>query len=150
VANIVEVLEETDWVEEEVLSTQLVGGHESDDEEYFHSLPKAESFTNSGFIESHVGLKFDESAESKEEVLICYSSTVKFHLIPQPLFVMVTGHFWGKFYRIDVVFMIDMGLELNLMAQEFYDKTNLAIDLNGMCWSLKGINGWPVPLGGCI
>ena len=46
--------------------------------------------------------------------------------------------------------MIDTGSELNLMSQEFYDKTNLAIDLDGTRWSLKGINGWPVPLGGCV
>ena len=70
--------------------------------------------------------------------------------MPQPLFAMVMGHFQGKFAGIDVVFMIDMGSELNLMAQEFYDKTNLAIDLDGTRWSLKGINGWPVPLGGCV
>ena len=24
------------------------------------------------------------------------------------------------------------------------------MDLDGMCWSLKGINGRPVPLGGCV
>jgi len=63
---------------------------------------------------------------------------------------MVTGHFRGKFSGLDIVFMIDTGSELNLMLQEFYDKTNLAIDLDGTCWSLKGINGWPVPLGGCM
>jgi len=46
--------------------------------------------------------------------------------------------------------MIDMGSELNLMSLEFYEKTLLAIDLDRTHWSLKGINGWPVPLGGCI
>ena len=76
-ANVIEVLKEADWVEEEVLLTELVGGYESDDKEYFCSLPEAESFTNSGFIESHVSLEFNESAESKEEVLICYASAVK-------------------------------------------------------------------------
>ena len=63
---------------------------------------------------------------------------------------MVTGCFRGKFAGLDVVFMIDTGSELNLMSQDFYDKTNLAIDLNGTRWSLKGINGRPVPLGGCV
>jgi len=33
VANVVEVLEEVDWDEE--LTTELTGGYESDDEEYF-------------------------------------------------------------------------------------------------------------------
>jgi len=46
--------------------------------------------------------------------------------------------------------MIDTGSELNLMAKEFYDRMNLAIDLDGMCWSLNGINGHPVPLGSCV
>ena len=46
--------------------------------------------------------------------------------------------------------MIDMGSELNLMSLEFYEKTSLAIDLDRMRWSLKGINGRPVPLGGCV
>lgn len=63
---------------------------------------------------------------------------------------MVTGRFKGKFAGIDAVFMIDTGSELNLIAQEFYDRTNLAIDLDGTRWSLKGINGRPVPLGGCV
>ena len=49
-----------------------------------------------------------------------------------------------------MIFMIDTGSELNLMAKEFYDRTSLAIDLDGTRWSLKGINGRPVPLGGCV
>ena len=63
---------------------------------------------------------------------------------------MVTGHFRGKFAGFDVIFMIDMGSELNLMSLEFYEKTSLAIDLDGTRWSLKGINGRPVPLGSCV
>ena len=150
VANVVEVLEEVEWEEEEVSLSSLAKGYESDDEEYYRSLPKAESSTNSGFIESRLGLEFDESSESKEEIMIRYASAVKIHIIPQPLFAMVTGRFRGKFAGLDVVFMIDTGSELNLMSQEFYDKTNLAIDLDGTRWSLKGINGRPVPLGGCV
>jgi len=46
--------------------------------------------------------------------------------------------------------MVDTGAELNLMSQEFYNQTSMAIDLDRMCWSLKGINGRPVPLGGCV
>jgi len=150
VANVVEVLEETDWAEEEISSPELAGGYDSDDEDYYRSLPEAESFTNSGFIESRIGLKFDESTESKEEILIRYASAVKIHLTPQPLFAMVTGRFQGKFAGLDVVFMVNTGSELNLMSQEFYDGTRLAIDLDGTRWSLKGINGRPVPLGGCV
>jgi len=112
--------------------------------------PVLPSVTNSSFVESRVGLEFDESSESKEEIMICYASMVKIHPTPQPLFAMVTGCFKGKFSGKDVIFMIDTGSKLNLMAKEFYDRTNLAIDLDGTCWSLKGINGHPVPLGGCV
>jgi len=150
VANIVEVLEETEWAEEEISSPELTGGYESDNEDYFHSLPAAESYTNSSFIESHIGLEFDESTESKEEILICYASAVKIHLMLQLLFAMVTGCFRGKLAGLNVVFMVDTGSELNLMSQEFYNRTSLAIDLDGMRWSLKGINRWPVSLGRCV
>ena len=141
VANIVEVLEEAEWDEENATLTELAGGYDSDDEDFYNTLPTAESFSNAGFIKSRVGLEFDESKESKENILIRYASAVKIHLSPQPLFAMVTGRFKGKFAGIDAVFMIDTGSELNLIAQEFYDRTNLAIDLDGTRWSLKGING---------
>ena len=150
VANVVEVLEETEWTEGDASTSDLAGGYESDDEEFYRSLPVAESSTNSGFIESRVGLEFNESIETKEDILIRYASAVKIHPTPQPLFAMVTGRFKGKFAGVDVIFMIDTGSELNLMAKEFYDRTNLAIDLDGTRWSLKGINGRPVPLGGCV
>ena len=150
VASIVEVLEDVEWDEENAMQTELAGGYDSDDEDFYNTLPTAESFSNAGFIESRVGLEFDESKESKESILVRYASAVKIHLSPQPLFAMVTGRFKGKFAGFDAVFMIDTGSELNLIAQEFYDRTNLAIDLDGTRWSLKGINGRPVPLGGCV
>jgi len=150
VANVVEILEETDWDEEGVAS-ELAGGYESDDDEhYFRSLPTADTSTSSGYIESRIGLEFNEATESKEEIMIRYASAVKMHLTPQPLFAMITGRFRGKFAGLDVIFMVDTGSELNLMSQEFYDRTSLAIDLDGTRWSLKGINGRPVPLGGCV
>jgi len=121
VANIVEVLEETELPEEYVTSSDLASGYESDNEDYYHSLPEAESLTNSGFIESRIGLEFDESTESKEDIMIHYMSAVKIHITLQPLFAMVTGCFQGMFARLYIVFMIDTGYELNLMAQEFYN-----------------------------
>ena len=149
-ANVVEVLEEAEWAEEELSSTDLAGGYESDDEDFYRSLPATESFTNSSFVKSCVDLEFNESSESKEEIMIHYASMVKIHPTPQPLFAMVTRWFKGKFAGKDVIFMIDTGSELNLMAKEFYDRTGLAIDLDSTRWSLKGINGQPVPLSGCV
>jgi len=145
---VVEVLEKEDWDEE--LTMELAGGYESDDEEYFRSLLVADTSTNLGYVESRIGLEFDEATEDKEEIMIRYASAVKIHLTPQPLFAMITGRFKGKFAGLEVIFMVDTGSELNLMSQEFYNRTSLAIDLDGTCWSLKGINGRPVPLGGCV
>jgi len=150
VANVVKVLEEAEWAEEEISSTDLAGGYDFDDEDFYCSLPATESFTNSSFVESHVGLEFDGSSQSKEEIMIHYTSMVKIHPTPQPLFTIVTGCFKGKFAGKDIIFMIDTGSELNLMAKEFYDRTNLAINLDGTCWSLKGINRHPVPLSSCV
>ena len=118
-----------------------------DDEEFYQSLPVADISTSAGYVESCIGLEFDEVTENKEEIMIQYISAVKIHLTPQPLFVMITGRFRGKFAGLDVVFMVDTGSELNLMSQEFYNQTSMVIDLDGTCWSLKGINGWLVPLG---
>ena len=140
-ASIVEILED-----EDDYASELVGGY--DDE---LSYPSSESaYTNTGYVESCIGLEFDEATEDKEEIMTRYASAVKIHPTPQPLFAMVTGRFRGKFAGFDVIFMIDTGSELNLMSLEFYEKTSLAIDLDGMRWSLKGINGRPVPLGGCV
>ena len=144
-ANIVEVLEEEDEYEEEY-SSALAGGY---DEELSYSSPE-EVYTDAAYVESRIGLQFDKATESKEEIMIRYASAVKIHPTPQPLFAMVTGRFRGKFAGLDVIFMIDTGSELNLMSLEFYEKTSLAIDLDSTRWSLKGINGWPVPLGGCV
>ena len=46
VVNVIEVLEEAEWAEEETSSTDLVGGYDSDDEDFYRSLPATESFTN--------------------------------------------------------------------------------------------------------
>ena len=56
------------------------------------------------------------------------------HLMAQPLFAIITGGFRGKFAGLDIIFMVDTGSELNLMSQEFYHRTSLAIDLDGTCW----------------
>lgn len=63
---------------------------------------------------------------------------------------MVTGCFPGTFSSVSVSFMVDTGSELSLISRDCYSKSNLPVDLDGTRWSLKGIHGWPVPLGGCI
>ncbi|KAF8225297.1 hypothetical protein L208DRAFT_1306864, partial [Tricholoma matsutake] len=75
------------------------------------------------------------------------SSAIKIHT--SPLFAMTTGCFEGKIAGRPVIFMVDTGLELNLVSDELYRQTNLPLDVNGARWSLKGINGGAVPLMGC-
>jgi len=68
VTNVVEALEEVDWDEE--LMTELTGGYEPNNEEYFQSLPMANISMNLGYVESHIGLEFNKVTESKEEIMI--------------------------------------------------------------------------------
>jgi len=69
VANVVEVLEEADWEEEE-LTSELVGGYNSDDEEFYQSLSVADISASAGYVELRIGLEFDEVMENKEEIMI--------------------------------------------------------------------------------
>jgi hypothetical protein len=64
-------------------------------------------------------------------------------------FAMSTGRFEGTFGGIRVSFMIDSGSELNLVSQNVFEQANLPLDADGTRWSLRGINGDPVPLLGC-
>ncbi|KAF8237356.1 hypothetical protein L208DRAFT_1247855 [Tricholoma matsutake] len=45
--------------------------------------------------------------------------------------------------------MIDTSAELNVISDDLYRQTNLALDVDGAHWSLKGINSDTVPLVGC-
>ncbi|KAF8055958.1 hypothetical protein FPV67DRAFT_1678906 [Lyophyllum atratum] len=103
-----------------------------------------------GMINSRVAMTFDTGRDTEDSVLERYAHAVKIHYEPVPLFAMVTGRFNGKFGGVDVSFMIDTGSELNLVSRDVYTSTGLPIDLDGTRWSLKGINGNPVPLGGCV
>jgi hypothetical protein len=99
------------------------------------------------FTNSELLLTYDEDTEDVNDILLRYSSAVKIHT--NPLFAMTTGRFEGKLGDRQVVFMVDTGSELNLISDELYRQTNLALDVDGARWSLKGINGGAVPLVGC-
>ena len=79
--NIVEVLDEEEY------SLALAGGY---DEELSYSLPE-DVYSDAAYVQSCIGLEFDEAMESKEEIMIRYASAVKIHPMPQLLFAMVTG-----------------------------------------------------------
>ena len=56
------------------------------DEELSYSSPE-EVYTDAAYVQSRIGLQFDEATESKEEIMIRYASAVKIHPTPQPLIV---------------------------------------------------------------
>jgi Aspartyl protease len=68
---------------------------------------------------------------------------------PSRFFAMTTGRFEGKFSDVPVSFMVDSGSELNLIPEEIYNRTKVALDVDGSRWSLKGVHGAAVPLKGC-
>jgi Aspartyl protease len=68
---------------------------------------------------------------------------------PNRFFAMTTGRFEGKFADTPVSFMIDSGSELNLIPEEIYNQTRVALDVDGSRWSLRGVHGAAVPLKGC-
>jgi Aspartyl protease len=68
---------------------------------------------------------------------------------PSRFFAMATGRFEGKFADVPVYFMIDSGSELNLIPEEVYNQTQVALDVDGSRWALRGVHGAAVPLKGC-
>ncbi|KAF8064146.1 hypothetical protein FPV67DRAFT_1671894 [Lyophyllum atratum] len=95
--------------------------------------------------ESRVQVDYHPDEDDEDDIYRRYAAAIKIHV--QPLYAMVTGRFEGKFGNVPVYFMVDTGSELNLITSGLYDQTNLALDLDGTRWSLKGINGNPVQLG---
>ncbi|GLB40078.1 hypothetical protein LshimejAT787_0705880 [Lyophyllum shimeji] len=117
---------------------------DSDDEEEYEAIFSPTIVKS----ESRVQVDYDPNVDDEDDIYARYASAVRMHV--QPLYAMVTGRFRGKFAGQWVFFMVDCGSELNIVGTELYEKTTLPIDLDGTRWSLKGINGGPVPLGGCL
>lgn len=97
--------------------------------------------------ENDLQLSYDET-EDVNAILTRYVSAIKVNV--SPLFAMTTGRFEGTLGNKNVTFMVDTGSELNLISDSFYRTTSMPLDLDGSRWSLKGINGGPVPLMGCV
>ncbi|SJL10028.1 uncharacterized protein ARMOST_13410 [Armillaria ostoyae] len=64
-------------------------------------------------------------------------------------FAMATGSFHLTINGTDFTAMIDTGSELNLATVSLPGRCGLAVDFEGMKWSLKGIHGDPERLSGC-
>ncbi|RDB30943.1 hypothetical protein Hypma_004877 [Hypsizygus marmoreus] len=103
-----------------------------------------------GFRHSQVQVDYDPRTDTEDAIFDRYASAVKIHKEPLPLFAMVVGRFKGTFGGVTVNFMVDTGSELNLVSNDLYQKTGLPIDMDGTRWSLKGIHGNAVRLGGCV
>ncbi|KAF9800796.1 hypothetical protein IEO21_10296 [Rhodonia placenta] len=59
---------------------------------------------------------------------------------------MACGVLEGKFGSEQETFLIDSGSELNLVTWRVWEQSCVDMDSDGSRWSLKGINGDPVPL----
>ncbi|KAJ6474126.1 hypothetical protein C8R45DRAFT_1160278 [Mycena sanguinolenta] len=64
-------------------------------------------------------------------------------------FAMTTGSMTVTIGGVDFTAMIDCGSELNLAGKSVPMRASLAVDFEGMKWSLKGIHGNPEQLQGC-
>ncbi|OSX64611.1 hypothetical protein POSPLADRAFT_1053421 [Postia placenta MAD-698-R-SB12] len=61
-------------------------------------------------------------------------------------YAMACGVLEGKFGSEQVTFLINSGSELNLITRRVWEQSGVDMDSDGSRWSLKGINGDPVPL----
>lgn len=64
-------------------------------------------------------------------------------------YAMACGFLHGKFGTEQVTFLVDSGSELNLITRRIWEQAGVDMDEDGSRWSLRGINGDPVPLLGC-
>lgn len=77
-----------------------------------------------------------------------YSSAVA--RVPEKrFFAMTTGSMTVTIGGVEFSAMIDCGSELNLAGKSVPTRASLAVDFEGMKWSLKGIHGGPEQLQGC-
>ena len=94
-------------------------------------------------------VEFDASVTMPKDIFTWYALAVRL-IAPTPLFAMVTGWFSETFAGVNISLMVDTSSELNLIFHRCYNLISLPIDLDGTRWSLKGIHGCPVPLGGYV
>ena len=136
-----------EYTSKPVTVTTLDDDRFSEHDHVHHDNSSVNRRLTNGFANSELLLSYDEETEDVNDILLQYSSVVKIHT--NPLFAMTTGRFGGILAGHNVMFMIDTGSELNLISDNLFRQTNLALDVDGAQWSLKGINCSAVPLVGC-
>lgn len=101
------------------------------------------------FVSANTQLSFDSSNDVILNVATHYANSAVPVDIPNTL-AFTTGRFEARMAGHKVTFMIDTGSELNLISEAFYRRTSLPMELDGVRWSLKGVNGDAVPLVGLL
>jgi hypothetical protein len=157
-----------DSVQEKVLSTMItmplreVLAISADLQKRFTALTKTRrEYVSDTTVKANVGELEDDDEELRPgQAMLSYDNMDDVASIadryvgavavsPNRFFAMTTGRFEGKFADIPVSFMIDSGSELNLIPEEIYNQTKVALDVDGSHWSLRGVHGAAVPLKGC-
>ena len=91
----------------------------------------------------------DEEEEEEEVQEPYYVRKASAQMDPYRFLAMATGKFTGHVGSQEVEMLIDTGSELNLMSADIQTDLNLPMDPTVFKnWTLKGINGSPVPLKG--
>ncbi|KAE9383636.1 hypothetical protein BT96DRAFT_951159, partial [Gymnopus androsaceus JB14] len=88
-----------------------------------------------------------EDAPRLKNFLVKYSSAV---VAQDKLYAMVTGVFNVTINGLKFRAMINTGSELTIGSRGFFEKARLPLEIEGMKWSLKDVNGGVKPLMGVL
>ncbi|KIL54697.1 hypothetical protein M378DRAFT_18643 [Amanita muscaria Koide BX008] len=102
------------------------------------------------FIPSSMQISFDGSQSVKDSFAAKYSFSAMLDTPLPNILAWTTGRFVATLGGHKVEFMVDTGSELNLISDSFFRRTNMALEIDGVRWSLKGINGGAVPMVGLL
>ncbi|KIL56982.1 hypothetical protein M378DRAFT_16606 [Amanita muscaria Koide BX008] len=102
------------------------------------------------FIPSSMQISFDGSQTVKDSFAAKYSFSAMLDTPLPNILAWTTGRFVATLGGHKVEFMVDTGSELNLISDSFFRRTNMALEIDGVRWSLKGINGGAVPMVGLL
>ncbi|KAF8689431.1 hypothetical protein AX14_003324 [Amanita brunnescens Koide BX004] len=64
--------------------------------------------------------------------------------------VNIMMHYANSAMTVDIPNTLAFTTELNLISESFFQRSNIPMEVNGMWWSLKGVNGNAVPVVGLL
>ena len=100
--------------------------------------------SNAPFVPASVQLSFD-SNNDMVNIMMHYANSAMTVDIPNTL-AFTTGRFEVRLAGHKIIFMLNSGSELNLISESFFQRSNIPMEVNGVWWSLKGVNGNAVPV----